>query len=77
MPIVTRDIHVIEAEVQDHFVDIASLCVEGAWALAYAHASGQEILRWLTNRGMSDADARTLCVQIVHQWRAEREATTH
>lgn len=64
----------IENKISDHEARIAELRQDGARAAADQEMSGQDILKWLKTRGMSDLAARKLCVEIIHERRAARSA---
>lgn len=68
-----RDINIIEREIFQVQTHIATLLFEGALVLGRSKTSGANILQWLTDRGMSDNDARHLCVKVIYQLREERE----
>lgn len=63
------------AEIEQRFTaiqaEVIALRGEGARILA-GWMSGAELLAWLVERGASDADARGLCVEIVHERRTAR-----
>lgn len=66
------------AEIEQRFAALQAETValrgEGARILA-GWMSGAELLAWLLERGATDADARGLCVEILHERRATRAAT--
>lgn len=64
-----RNLIEIEEKIAGHQSEIATLLQAGARAAAEAGLSGGEVLSWLTSRGMSDADARQLCVDIIRERR--------
>ncbi|MGI5247570.1 hypothetical protein [Dactylosporangium sp. CA-139066] len=66
----------IEAEIGVHLAAIADLRGRGARALADYGASGREIMTWLRVRGLSDAEASTLCVDIIRERRAAAGLTS-
>lgn len=67
------------AEIEHRFAaiqaEVVALRGEGARILA-GWMTGAELLAWLVDRGATDADARRLCVEILQERRAAREATT-
>jgi hypothetical protein len=62
----------IETEITTHLDAIADLRDRGARVLADRQAVGAQILRWLTGWGATEPDARTLCIEIIQERRAER-----
>lgn len=73
-PAEVRDIDTIDSEIRQHVQAIRELRNEGAWALAYANASGRDVHEWLVNNGETSDAAGRICAGIVVEWRAEREA---
>lgn len=65
------------AEIEQRFTAIHAETValrgEGARILA-GRMSGSELVAWLVERGATDTDARGLCVEILHERRADRAA---
>lgn len=72
----TERLSTIEIEISSHQNQIAELREAGARAAADQSMSGAELMKWLKQRGMGDTAARNLCVEIIHERRKARAAST-